>query len=82
MASSTRQAQSGLASEHREQARRRRRPSRRQPEFETPAAAGAGVAYRKAPLEAVAETGLPAITFPETCEWTAEQALDGGYWPD
>ena len=38
-------------------------------------------AYRDAVLEAVAETGLPAATFPETCPWTFEQALDAGFWP-
>lgn len=39
-------------------------------------------AYRKSRREAVAETGLAASTFPETCPWTAEQALDGGFWPE
>jgi len=39
-------------------------------------------AYRKARQEAVAETGLPGTTFPEPCPWTAEQALDGGFWPE
>ncbi len=38
-------------------------------------------AYRDAALEAVAETGLVGSTFPETCPWTVEQALDGGFWP-
>ena len=38
-------------------------------------------AYRDASLEAVAETGLPAATFPEACPWTVEQVLDGGFWP-
>ena len=39
-------------------------------------------AYRKAAREAVAETGLPAATFPEACPWTVEQVLDGGFWPE
>jgi hypothetical protein len=39
-------------------------------------------AYRKATLEAVAETGLAGTTFPDACPWTAEQALDDGFWPD
>ena len=39
-------------------------------------------AYRKASREAVAETGLPGATFPELCPWTAEQVLDGGFWPE
>jgi hypothetical protein len=39
-------------------------------------------AYRDAVLEAIAETGLPASTFPETCPWTFEQALDPGSWPE
>jgi hypothetical protein len=38
-------------------------------------------AYRKARLEAIAETGLPGATFPEACPWTVEQALDDGFWP-
>jgi uncharacterized Zn finger protein len=38
-------------------------------------------AYRDAALEAVAETGLAGATFPDTCPWTVEQALDGGFWP-
>jgi len=38
-------------------------------------------AYRNAWREAVAETGLAASTFPETCPWTVEQVLDSGFWP-
>jgi hypothetical protein len=40
------------------------------------------VAYRDAVLEAVAETGLPRATFPETCPWSYEQAIDAGFWPE
>jgi hypothetical protein len=40
-----------------------------------------GSAYRKAALEATAETGLSEATFPEACPWTVEQVLDGGFWP-
>lgn len=39
-------------------------------------------AYRDAVLETVAETGLPAATFPQVCPWSAEQALDAGFWPE
>jgi len=39
-------------------------------------------AYRDAALEAVAETALPASTFPETCPWSSEQVLDAGFWPE
>ena len=39
-------------------------------------------AYRDVPHEAVAETGLAASTFPQTCPWTAEQVLDGRFWPE
>ena len=39
-------------------------------------------AYRDAALEAVAETGLSAATFPRDCPWPAEQALDADFWPD
>ena len=38
-------------------------------------------AYRDAPLETTAETGLPLAAFPVDCEWSAEQALDGAFWP-
>ena len=38
-------------------------------------------AYRDAALEAVAETGFPATTFPDACPWTVEEALDEGFWP-
>ena len=38
-------------------------------------------AHRDAALEAVAETGLAGATFPDACPWTAEQVLDGGFWP-
>ncbi|MGO9721567.1 MAG: DUF29 domain-containing protein, partial [Methylocella sp.] len=38
-------------------------------------------AYRKAALEAVAETGLAGSTFPAACPWTVEEVSDGGFWP-
>lgn len=38
-------------------------------------------AYRDAVLETIAETGLPAVTFPEVCAWSVEQTLDAGFWP-
>jgi Domain of unknown function DUF29 len=38
-------------------------------------------AYRKACREAVAETGLPATTFPDACPWTVEQVMDEGFRP-
>src|SRR5579863_9871820 len=38
-------------------------------------------AYRRATLEAVAETGLPGATFPLACPWTVEQVLGDGFWP-
>jgi hypothetical protein len=38
-------------------------------------------AYRDAALEAVAETGMPGSTFPETCPWAVEDVLDDGFWP-
>jgi hypothetical protein len=38
-------------------------------------------AYRDAVLEAVAETGLSDSTFPQTCPWSFEQALDADFWP-
>ena len=39
-------------------------------------------AYRRARREAAAETGLPLSTFPETCPFTLEQALDDDFWPE
>lgn len=39
-------------------------------------------AYRDAKLEAAAETGLPAATFPQDCPWTVAHAMDGEFWPD
>ena len=39
-------------------------------------------AYRKAALEAVAESGLPEATFPGASPWKVEQVLDPGFWPE
>ena len=39
-------------------------------------------AYRKACRVAVAETGLPATTFPDACPWRVEQVTDEGFWPE
>ena len=30
----------------------------------------------------MAETGLPVTTFPATCPWTVDQALDEGFLPE
>ena len=38
-------------------------------------------AYRRARKEAAVETGLLLKTFPETCPFTVEQALDDDFWP-
>ncbi len=38
--------------------------------------------YPHSRLDASEDTGLPLATFPETCPWTAEQILDGEFWPD
>ncbi len=38
--------------------------------------------YRRSRRNAVSETGLPAMTFPEACPFTVEQILDPDYWPD
>jgi hypothetical protein len=43
--------------------------------------AALAAAYRDATLEAVAETGLPATTFPAACPWTVEEVLDAKFWP-
>jgi Domain of unknown function DUF29 len=39
-------------------------------------------AYQLARKEAAAETGLPLVTFPETCPYALEQALDDDFWPE
>jgi hypothetical protein len=39
-------------------------------------------AYRLARKQAAAETGLPLTTFPETCPYSLDQALDEAFWPD
>jgi len=39
-------------------------------------------AYQDARREAAAETGLPLSTFPETCPFTLQQALDDDFWPE
>lgn len=38
-------------------------------------------AWRDAVLEAVAETGLPAATFPAACAYTYSQIMDAEFWP-
>jgi|SRR5215510_5436747 len=40
------------------------------------------VAYRRARLGAIDETGLPASTFPERCPWLVEQVLSEDFWPE
>jgi len=52
------------------------------PSLKPPLQRALASAYRKATLEAVAETGLPSATFPEACPWTVEQVLDDGFWPE
>lgn len=39
-------------------------------------------AYRVAHLEAAEETKLAETTFPTTCPWTFEQAMDTDLWPN
>jgi hypothetical protein len=38
--------------------------------------------YRNAIVMATRETGLAKDTFPPTCPWTIEQALDQDFWPE
>jgi hypothetical protein len=38
--------------------------------------------YRDAVLEAVAETGLPAATFPQSAPWSWEETLAAEFWPE
>jgi len=39
-------------------------------------------AYGTAVIEAVAETGLPEITFSVTCPWLPGRVLDEDFWPE
>ena len=39
-------------------------------------------AYRKAILDAAAETGIDSSTFPSTCPWTYDQIMDAAFWPE
>ena len=38
--------------------------------------------YRYAIRGAAKETGLPGNTFPKSCPWTYEQALNVNFWPE
>ena len=44
--------------------------------------AALAAAYRDAALTAIAETGLPAATFPASCPWRIEDVMDAGFWPE
>lgn len=39
-------------------------------------------AYDLAKSGAEKETGLPALTFPETCPWTFEEFMNPEFWPE
>ena len=39
-------------------------------------------AYRLAVIGARRETGLGAATFPQTCPWSFDIAIDADFWPD
>ncbi len=39
-------------------------------------------AYEKGKLLAANETGFDERSFPESCPWSLEQALDPEHWPD
>ncbi len=39
-------------------------------------------AYQAARERAALETGLPLATFPETCPFSLEEALDPSFWPE
>ena len=38
--------------------------------------------YADARLDASDDTGLPLVTFPDTCPWTPAQVLDADFWPE
>jgi hypothetical protein len=39
-------------------------------------------AYRRAVLDAVAETGLSKAGFPLTCPWNYDMVMDADFWPE
>jgi uncharacterized protein DUF29 len=39
-------------------------------------------AYPQACRLAADETGIPPVTFPETCPWPLEQVLEEDFWPE
>jgi len=39
-------------------------------------------AYGRATIEAERETGLAAETFPGSCPFTFDQAMNDDFWPD
>jgi hypothetical protein len=38
--------------------------------------------YKRAAKRAIAQTGLSASRFPSSCHYTADQILDGGFFPE
>jgi hypothetical protein len=39
-------------------------------------------AYARARVQAMEQTGLPLVTFPEVCPWAVTQVLDEEFWPE
>jgi hypothetical protein len=39
-------------------------------------------AYARARMQAMEQTRLPLVTFPEVCPWAVTQVLDEDYWPE
>jgi hypothetical protein len=39
------------------------------------------LAYRRARRDAAEDTGLPLVTFPESCEWSIDEILREGFLP-
>lgn len=64
-----------------EQRSRIRREIETSPSLKRYPAKVVGSEYPVARLRASGETGLPLSAFPETCPYSAQQALDHDFWP-
>jgi Domain of unknown function DUF29 len=52
------------------------------PSLKAQTAEALGSAYRRAVVDAVAETGLKKTRFPATCPWDYNQITDVDFWPE
>lgn len=66
----------------REQRRRLSRLLSQNPSLQPTLPAVLADSYLYVRQRAQLQTRLPLATFPEVCPWTAEQVLDGDFWPE